>query len=62
MDGNGRICRFLMNAMLASGGFSWTIIPVERRKEYIEALDAVELLGKLIHQYFGVELLCVFTS
>jgi Fic family protein len=40
MDGNGRIGRFLMNAMLASGGFSWTIIPVERRREYMEALDA----------------------
>ena len=39
MDGNGRIGRFLMNAMLASGGYPWTIIPVERRDEYMQALE-----------------------
>ena len=47
MDGNGRIGRFLMNAMLASGGFSWTIIPVERRREYMEALDAASYGGDI---------------
>jgi Fic family protein len=39
MDGNGRISRFLMNAMLASGGYPWTIIPVEQRNEYLTALE-----------------------
>lgn len=39
MDGNGRIGRFLMNAMLASGGYPWTIIPVEMRKEYMDTLE-----------------------
>ncbi|WP_293888542.1 MULTISPECIES: Fic family protein [unclassified Sphingobacterium] len=39
MDGNGRIGRFLMNAMLASGGYPWTVIPVERRGEYMQALE-----------------------
>jgi hypothetical protein len=39
-DGNGRLGRFLMNAMLASGGFPWTIILLERRAEYMIALDA----------------------
>jgi Fic family protein len=38
MDGNGRIGRFLMNVMLAAGGYSWTVIPVERRNEYMGAL------------------------
>jgi Fic family protein len=38
MDGNGRIARFLMNTMLVSGGYGWTIIPIERRKEYMAAL------------------------
>lgn len=40
MDGNGRIGRFLMNAMLASGGYPWTIIRVEWRDRYMAALDA----------------------
>lgn len=39
MDGNGRMGRFLMNLMLASGGFPWTIIPVEQRDEYMQALE-----------------------
>lgn len=32
-DGNGRTGRFIMNAMLASGGYPWTIIPVARKPE-----------------------------
>jgi hypothetical protein len=39
MDGNGRIARFLMNVMLASGGFRWAVIPKEKRNEYMEALE-----------------------
>ncbi|WP_116790836.1 Fic family protein [Flavobacterium psychrotrophum] len=39
MDGNGRMGRFIMNAMLASGGYPWTVIPVERREEYMQALE-----------------------
>ncbi|MFV0539277.1 MAG: Fic family protein [Dysgonomonas sp.] len=39
MDGNGRIARFLMNTMLISGGYDWAIVPVERRKEYMAALE-----------------------
>ncbi len=39
MDGNGRMGRFLMNVMLASGGYPWTVIPVERRNEYMAALE-----------------------
>lgn len=38
-DGNGRVGRFLMNAMLAAGHYPWTIIPVDRRNEYMEALE-----------------------
>lgn len=47
MDGNGRIARFLMNTMLASGGYPWTVIPVERRGEYMDALEAASV-GKNI--------------
>jgi hypothetical protein len=39
MDGNGRIGRFLMNVMLASGGFPWTVVPLEKRDEYMTALE-----------------------
>jgi Fic family protein len=39
VDGNGRIGRFLMNLMLASGGYPWTVIPVENRKVYMGALE-----------------------
>jgi hypothetical protein len=47
MDGNGRIGRFLMNVMLASGGYPWTIIRVERRAEYMAALDAASTLDDI---------------
>ena len=39
MDGNGRLARFLMNLMLVPAGYVWTVIPVERRNEYMEALE-----------------------
>jgi Fic family protein len=39
MDGNGRIGRFLMNVMMASGGYPWTVIPVGARNMYVEALE-----------------------
>ncbi len=39
MDGNGRIGRFLMNALLASGGYPWTVIRVENRSKYITTLE-----------------------
>ena len=38
-DGNGRMGRFLMNAMLASGGYPWTVIELQRRSPYMAALD-----------------------
>lgn len=38
-DGNGRLGRFLMNTMMASGGYPWTVIELERRSEYMAALD-----------------------
>lgn len=47
MDGNGRIGRFLMNAMLASGGYPWTIIRVDWRDRYMAALDAASARGDI---------------
>lgn len=43
MDGNGDLGRFLMNTMFASGGISWTVVPVERRVEYMQALEKVSV-------------------
>jgi fido (protein-threonine AMPylation protein) len=42
-DGNGRMARFLMNVMLASGGFPWTVIRVEDRNAYLNALDRASI-------------------
>ena len=39
MDGNGRMGRFLMNLMMAAGGYRWTVIPVTERKAYMAALE-----------------------
>ncbi len=39
MDGNGRLARFLMNTMLAAGGYDWVVIPVEQRSRYLAALE-----------------------
>ncbi len=39
MDGNGRMGRFLMNVMLAAGGYPWTVIPMEKRGAYMTALE-----------------------
>jgi len=43
MDGNGRMGRFLMNVMLAGGGYPWTVLPVEKRDEYMAALEAASV-------------------
>lgn len=58
IDGNGRMGRFLMNAMLASGGYPWTVVPLAQRTRYMTALEAAsvsrdirpfaELLGDLV--------------
>ena len=48
MDGNGRIGRFLMNTMLAAGGYPWTIVPVQRRQEYMRALEEASVNGQIL--------------
>ena len=47
VDGNGRIGRFIMNAMMASGGYPWAIVPVERREEYMQALEQGSANGNI---------------
>ncbi|MHB8173734.1 MAG: Fic family protein [Nitrospirota bacterium] len=47
MDGNGRMGRFLMNAMLASGGYPWTVIRLSRRELYMSALEEASVHGRI---------------
>lgn len=42
-DGNGRMGRFLMNLMMAAGGYPWTVIPLARRADYMAALEAASV-------------------
>lgn len=60
MDGNGRISRFLMNTMLASGNYPWTVVPVQQQHAYMQAIEIASteqdikpltlLIAKLVSQ------------
>lgn len=43
-----RMARFLMNAMLAAGGYPWTIVPVERRETYMAALEEASVRQNIL--------------
>lgn len=43
LDGNGRMGRFLMNVMMAAGGYPWTVIPVAKRNAYMAALESASV-------------------
>lgn len=47
-DGNGRMGRFIMNLMFASGGHPWHVVPVERREEYMQALEVASVSGDIV--------------
>lgn len=48
MDGNGRMARFTMNLMLASGGYPWTVIRVDDRQAYLAALESASVEDTLM--------------
>lgn len=47
MDGNGRLGRFLMNYLLATGQYQWLIMPVQRRTDYMTALEQASTYGNI---------------
>ena len=57
IDGNGRMGRFLMNVMLASGGYPWTVIPLETRNDYMTTLEEasvrknIELFSRFLAEF-----------
>ena len=42
-DGNGRMARFIMNVLLASGGYPWTVIRVDERDAYLASLERASI-------------------
>ena len=42
-DGNGRMARLVMNTMLASGGYPWTVIQIEDRDAYMAGLESASV-------------------
>jgi hypothetical protein len=36
-----------MNAMLASGGYPWTVIRIEQRADYMKALESASSQGEI---------------
>ncbi|OFZ01079.1 MAG: hypothetical protein A2070_02925 [Bdellovibrionales bacterium GWC1_52_8] len=47
MDGNGRIGRFLMNLMLVSGGYNWTVVRTSERARYMASLETASTQGRI---------------
>ena len=46
-DRNGRLARFTMNTMLASGGYPWTVVRVSQRNQYLDACEAASFGGDI---------------
>lgn len=59
-DGNGHLGRFIMNLMLASGGYPWTVLRLERRAAYMASLEeasmnhAIESFSKFVAEEMAV--------
>jgi hypothetical protein len=46
-DGNGRLARFVMNFVLVSAGYPWTIVRTSRRSKYMAALEQASTGGDI---------------
>ena len=47
IGGNGRMCRILMSVRIAVGGYPWMVIPLERRNDYMAALESASVDGDI---------------
>jgi len=47
VDGNGRTARLLLNLELLKGDYPAIVLPVQRRLEYYEAIDAAHIDGEM---------------
>ncbi len=62
MDGNGRLARFILNLMLARGGWRWTVVTLDSRQAYMAALEDAAVrqdirpFTSLINQLVGQQL------
>lgn len=52
--------RFVMNSQFMTAGYPWVVVPVERREEYMSALEQASEEGdmegfvRFIGEFFGV--------
>ena len=44
---NGAFRLFVMNSQLMTAGYPWVVIPMERREEYMAALEKASVEGNI---------------
>jgi len=47
-NGNGRMGRFLVNIILAADGYPWTVIPMEKRENYVVVLESASVEHNIV--------------
>ncbi len=55
VDGNGRIARLIVNLMLLKNGYPMQIIPMVRRREYIQSLNSSKTFKDFFEFFLSVQ-------